>query len=163
MCFNPIIEYLETQKQQYGYDFAGQKLITTPYADDFNLITGNNRYHQKLVQEVDNFLSSMFLTVRAKKCRSLSISGGKPTVIDFSLAREQIASVQNNPIKFLGSHITFKMKTSETYDFIRHKVESTLTNIDGVNIKNEYELRIPNDYALSSMRYMTFMQLTLEN
>ena len=23
MCFNPIIEYLETQKQQYGYDFAG--------------------------------------------------------------------------------------------------------------------------------------------
>ena len=154
MCFNPIIDYLETQKQQYGYDFAGQKVITTPYADDFNLITGNKRYHQKLVQEVDKLLSSMGLSVKAKKCRSLSISGGKPTVIDFSLAREQIASVQNNPIKFLGSHITFRMKTSETYDFIRDKVDSTLTNIDSVNIKNEYKLRILNDYALSSMRYM---------
>ena len=96
----------------------------------------------------------MGLAVKAKKCRSLSISDGKPTVIDFSLAREQIASVQNNPIKFLGSHITFKMKTSKTYDFIRDKVDSTLTNIDSVNIKNEYKLKILNDYALSSMRYM---------
>ena len=42
---NPIIEYLETQKKQYGYDFAGPKVKITPYADDFNLITGNKRYH----------------------------------------------------------------------------------------------------------------------
>ena len=154
MCFNPIIEYLESIRQQYGYDFAGQRMITTPYADDFNLITGNKRQHQKIINELDGKLKTMGLMLKPRKCRSLSISSGKPTVVNFSVANEQIASVYDKPLKFLGSHITFSMKTAEVYELIREQIVTTLNSIDKVNIRNEYKMRILTLYALPSLKYM---------
>ena len=46
-CFNPLLEYLTSIKTKHGYDLNGDKVISTPYADDFNLISNNKRNHQK--------------------------------------------------------------------------------------------------------------------
>ena len=48
LCFNPIIKSLESNLR-YGYDLNSTKIITTPFADDFCLITTNKRTHQDLL------------------------------------------------------------------------------------------------------------------
>ena len=154
MCFNPVLEYLESLKTQRGYDFAGERIITTPYADDFNLITGNKRHHQKIMNELGELLGSMGLQIKSRKCRSLSILSGKPAVVDFFIGNDKIKSVHDDPVKFLGSHITFSMKTTEIYEILHGKLNTILANIDQLNIRNEYKLKILTAYGLPSMRYM---------
>ena len=52
MCFNPILEYLENIRNVHGFNLDGDKVITKPYADDFNLITSNKVQHQKIINDL---------------------------------------------------------------------------------------------------------------
>ena len=153
-CFNPILEHLDTLKQRSGYDLEGKKIITTPYADDFNLISGNKRTHQKIITQLNEYLLSMGLTLKPPKCRSLSISGGTPTDIPFFIGDTRIKSVKEDPHQFLGSHICFSGKSSDTYDFVKHELESKLKRLDEALIRPEYKVCVYVRYLLPSVRFL---------
>ena len=67
--------------------------------------------HQTLLADIEKKIKSMGLVIKPKKCRSLSIQGGKTVNIKFTLKDEvldedvTIASVIEKPLKFLGSDI----------------------------------------------------------
>ena len=46
------------------------------------------------------------------------------------------------------------MKTAEVFGMMKETLEKVLNNINEVNIRNEYKLRILTGYALPSLRYM---------
>ena len=88
-----------------------KRIITTPFADDFNLLTGHKTRHQTLEDDIQKKATSMGLTFKPKKCRTLSICGGKPSQVDFTLQeiseqnetrRVVLKSLNNDPHKFLG-------------------------------------------------------------
>ena len=95
MAFNPLIQYLANFEDQFGYEMTvkdenqqivkSQRVITRPFADDFNLLTCHKLRHQKLQDDIQSKTSSMGLTFKPVKCRSLSLCGGKPSKVDFTL------------------------------------------------------------------------------
>ena len=106
IVFNPLIEYIKTHKNTQGYKLGNTPIITTPFADDFNLISNNNVKHRKLVADIES-KATCDLSFKPNKCRSLSLVSGKPTDIVFYLSTQTpINSVITHPHKFLGSSIT---------------------------------------------------------
>ena len=67
---------------------SAKHVITTPFADDFNVISRNTKQHQSLVTDVENKLLTMGLVLKASKCRSLSIKNGTTTNIQFHLKNQ---------------------------------------------------------------------------
>ena len=69
IVFNPIIEYIKQQKASQGYELktksCAKYVNTTPFADDFNIISRNSTKHSKLVKDVENKLASMGLILKA--------------------------------------------------------------------------------------------------
>ena len=118
IVFNPLIEYLKTEIEQ-GYALSKEvKVISTPFADDFNVITGNRRTHQRILHNISNFAKSMNLILEPKKCKSISIWSGKSTEIPFNVNEMKVPSIKEDPEKFLGSHITFSGKPSEISKYV---------------------------------------------
>ena len=68
-------------------EVKSQRIITTPFADDFNLLTGHKIRHQKLQDDIQIQTNYMGLTLQPIKCRILSICAGKPSKVDFTLAK----------------------------------------------------------------------------
>ena len=111
ITFNPLIEYIKTFKERQGYKINETSVITTPFADDFNLISNNQKKHQKLITEVVEKAKTMGLNFKQSKCRSLSICGGSPTDVNFVLKSSKqpnqevhIKTVHDNPHKFFRSN-----------------------------------------------------------
>ena len=78
IIFNPLIEHIKKFKISQGYNLNGTKVITTPFADDFNIISNNVIKHQRLITDIEEKATSMGLPFKPSKCRSLSIVSGKP-------------------------------------------------------------------------------------
>ena len=58
IVFNPIIEYIKKHTETHGYEIKTTNLnalsvITTPFADGFNIITRDKALHQELVTDVE--------------------------------------------------------------------------------------------------------------
>jgi hypothetical protein len=103
MCFNPIIERLKNVEGQYGYNLNGERIITLPFADDFNLVTTDKRRHQSLMNMLDLLTKSMGLKLKPKKCMSLSVSSLKTNDIEFDLGESRLKSIVHDKYhKFLG-------------------------------------------------------------
>ena len=72
IIFNPIIEYFKTKKEKQGYQLSTKTsamfVNTTPFADDFNVISRNMKQHQTLVTDVEEKLQSMGLVIKVSKC-----------------------------------------------------------------------------------------------
>ena len=106
----------------------------------------------------------MGLKLKPVKCRSLSITSGKPTPISFTLDNSPLDTLDSSPHKFLGSNITFSGKQSETYKVIINYFHSCITNIDSLQIRNEYKLKIYKDYLLPASHFiLTVHELTQTN
>ena len=114
IVFNPIIEYIKTLREKQGYQLSTETnamfVNTTPFTDDFNVMSRNIKQHQTLVTDVEKKLQSMGLVIKAPKCRSLSIQSGKTTEIKCYLKTNTnevvpISSVIDKPKKFLGSEV----------------------------------------------------------
>ena len=160
ICFNPIIEKLK-QESKFGYDLNGTKYITTPFADDFNLITTNKRTHQRLINNINGWINSMGLKLKPPKCVSISIISGKPTPVNFEINNSPINTLQSAPHKFLGSHLTFQNKQSEILNFVSNHIRCRLDRVDELLIRNEYKIRIYRDYILPATRFhLTVHELT---
>ena len=161
--FNPLIEYLKTHKETHGYDLKlkdkpATYVVTTPFADDFNVITRDNTQHQNLVSNVEQKLKTMGLVIKPQKCRSLSIQNGKTVNIQFQIHDNvgnpvKIASVIEKPLKFLGSEVTADNTPNAMFAFICSKLKEKLKNIGNSSLRAEYKLNIFSRYTLPSMRY----------
>ena len=153
LCFNPIVQYLESELS-HGYLVQDTKIITTPFADDFSLITSNKRTHQRIITTIRSHTLSLGLKLKSSKCRSLSISRGKALNIPFKLGSDIISSVEDESHKFLGSLITFRNKEGDVFDYYLLKLISKgLTNIDSSPIRSEFKLRIFNSYFMPGIRF----------
>ena len=131
---------------------------TTPFADDFNVISNNIRQHQALVTDVENKLQSMGLVMKAPKCRSLSIQSGKMTNVQFHLQTNSeqtipIYSVLDKPMKFLGSVVQEDNSPHAMFASLNQKLKTKLENIDKSTLRGEYKSNIYVRYALPSLRY----------
>ena len=162
IVFIPILEYIKQHKETQGYELKTSKsvksVITTPFADDFNVISRNSTKHQQLVSDVERKLKSMGLVLKAPKCRSLSLTSGKATNIVFNLATATeeplpILSILEKPMKFLGSEVTEDSSPHAMFASIYLKLKTKLENINKSTLRGEYKANIYARYALPSIRY----------
>ena len=163
VTFNPIIKFIKKQEAAQGYEIkirnkSVKNVITTPFADDFNIISKNKDLHQKLVLNVERKIRSMGLILKPSKCRALSIQRGTPGVVEFNLTNEtgnkiSISSVLVKPLKFLGSTVTEDNSPSAKFVIIEQKLRTKLENIDKSSLRGERKLAIYSRYALPSMRF----------
>ena len=164
IIFNPIVEYIKKHKETHGYKLTTSttsaiNVITTPFADDFNIITHNKTMHQTLVTDVEKKLKSMGLVIKPKKCRSLSIQGGKAVNIPFRLKDKDtgedvnIASVIEKPMKFLGSEVSGTNSPNAMFASLYSKLKGKLDNIDKSTLRGEHKCNIYSRYALPSIRF----------
>ncbi len=152
--FNPILEYLKSVQNEYGYNLNGTKFISLPFADDFCLITAHKRNHQRIINQIVECTKSMSLVLKPVKCRSISICSGSSKEVDFYIGDFKVPTVKEKPEKFLGSYITYYGKTSEAFEIIKSKLCNMLDNIDSIHVRNEYKTRIYIQYGLPSLRYI---------
>ena len=152
LIFNPLLEKLKLELQ-HGYEINNIRYITTPFADDFNLLTKNKKTHQRIINNLQYWTTSMGLKLKPSKCKSLSIVGGKPQSVMFNLADDVLDTLENEPHKFLGSTLTFQNKQSDIYDIVHEHFETRLQRIDDLLIRNEFKIRIYKDYLLPSSKF----------
>ena len=172
IVFNPLIEYIKKHKETQGYMIEDQEqntededhqktsIITTPFADNFNLISRNRKQHQNLLSDVEQKAQSMGLMFKPQKCRSLSISSGKVVNVKFVLtdpsdinSKVHIETVHERPHKFLGSTITKMNYPNDFFKYFKEVIEEKVKNIDNSKIRGEHKLSIYERYTLPSMRF----------
>jgi hypothetical protein len=139
-------------------------VISTPFADDFNVISTNSRTHQRLLNNIETHAKSMNLCLEPNKCKSLSICSGSSKIIDFKLSELTVGSIANSPEKFLGSHITYLGKQSEIFDIIHSSILKVIENIDNSPIRDEFKVKIYTQYLLPAIRFkLTVHEITTTN
>lgn len=162
-AFNPILEMLKLE-QQRGYKLGKSSIISTPFADDFNLITTNKRTHQRLINDIEKWTVKMKLKLKPSKCRSLSLMAGTPSSVKFTLNQNEICTLVDDPHKFLGSQLTFSGKQSETLAHVQNHFSAKLENINSLLVRDEYKLQIFDRYMLPASRFiLTVHELSLTN
>ena len=102
LVFNPILQKLKENLHK-GYKIGEVSTVTTPYADDFCLISTHKTTHQNLINNIHSQISSMGMKLKPSKCRSFSISGGQPKAVPFHIGDNEIASIRDDPNNFLGN------------------------------------------------------------
>ena len=96
----------------------------------------------------------MNLTLKRSKCCCMSICRGCPTEIDFSINGSTIHKVKEKPEKFLGSWLTFNMKTADAFTFVKEKLNHMLSCINGSHVRDEFKIAVLTRYSLPSLRYV---------
>ena len=160
ICFNPLIEYIKNFKESQGYKVEETHVITTPFADDFNLISKNKIKHQELIENIEEKAKTMGFSFKPTKCRSLSIYAGKTTNVTFVITSSEgnnikipIETVHSRPHKFLGSQITYSNSPKDYFKHFYELLEKKLKNISQSKVRGEHKLAVFERYALPSMRY----------
>ena len=162
--FQPLISFIESKKETLGYQLGAHKVITKPFADDFETITNNKKQHQILMDRTQEKASTMGLTYKPSKCRTLSIQGGKVTTAKFFLKDKEgnvilISNLEDDPAKFLGSVLTHHNSPADHATFLRDKLEMKLSNLDKAEVKGENKVAVYSRYVLPSLRF----HLTVHN
>jgi hypothetical protein len=138
------------------------KIITTPFCDDFNLLTKNKIQHQKLQDDIQEKATAMGLVFKPSKCRVYSVCSGKPSPVNFSLldysnpktpVKTQLKTLVDNPHKFLGQIITHKNSSDDHFQFMKSILQSKLENLDKSGVRNEFKMKTYERYLISSLRY----------
>ena len=159
VIFQPLIDFIQSHRDSHGYQLGACKVLTTPFADDFDLITNNLTKHQKLQLDVQKKAESMGLTFKPSKCRSLSIKAGRVSgdCVFFLLAgngeKSYLATMEDDPHKFLGSNITHKNSPADHFIFLKGKLDEKLTNLDKTLVRGEYKVAIYTRYILPSLQF----------
>ena len=101
----------------------------------------------------------MGLILKPSKCRSLSITSGKPTNNTFTLRDPNsdnlihLKTLEDDPFKFLGSTITFRNTAAENYEILNNLLNKKLENLDQCLIRGEFKVAIYSRYLLPSLRF----------
>ena len=154
-------------EDKYGYNLTvkneenevtnAKKIITTPFADDFNILTGNKIHHQKIQDDIQDKATSMGLIFKPKKCRTYSVCSGKPASVIFTLSegprKIQLKTLIDEPHKFLGQIITHKNSSQDHFNYMKDILQTKLENLDKSCVRNEYKLATYERYLIISLRY----------
>ena len=159
VIFQPLIDFIMLHKDSYGYQLGKCKVLSTPFADDFDLVTNDVRKHQKLQLDVQRKAESMGLCFKPTKCRSLSIKRGR-------VAGEQqfylragngekafLKTMEDDPHKFLGSHISNANSPADHFNFLKEKLEEKLNNLESSLVRGEYKVAVYSRYILPSLQF----------
>ena len=111
VVFNPILLDLQNKADTVGYKIVDFSYVTLPYADDFCLITTNQRTHQNLISDIRRKITSMGMRLKPSKCTSLSIASGKSRNVPFYIGDFLISSIKDKEQKFLGKLLFFSGKS----------------------------------------------------
>ena len=171
ITFNPLLQYLKQFEAKYGYNLTvksgnettnSKPIITTPFCDDFNLLTRNKLQHQKIQNDIQEKATSMGFVFKPKKCRSYSICSGKPTPVDFFLmdfadplnpVKTKLKTLVDDPHKFLGQIITHRNSSIDHFTFMSEILRTKLENLDSCGVRNEYKIATYERYLIISLRY----------
>ena len=159
VVFQPLIDAIKSRKEDQGYNLGDKKVITKPFADDFELISNNKTKHQKLQDEVQLKATSMGLTFKPSKCRSLSLVAGKPQPVTFTLTdpntgtEVELKTLESDPHKFLGCIMTHNNTPQDHLKFLLDKLNAKLSNIDKTKVRGEFKVAVYTRYALPALRY----------
>ena len=82
------------------------------------------------------------------------MSGGKPSVVKFSVEDYNIPSISEEEQKFLGRVLFFVGKSQQTYDLLQKNIKEKLDNLEQTSIRSEYKLEIYQMYILPSIRFL---------
>ena len=122
------------------------KIITTPFADDFNILTRHKISHQKLQDDIQSIVCSKRLTLKPKKCKTLSVVSGKPTDVHFTLTdlvtntKVVLKTLVEEPHKFLGQILSFKNSSKDHFEFLQSILKTKLENLDSSVVRSEYKV-----------------------
>ena len=148
--FNPLLEYLLSERKHVYHLNKNTPIISTPFANDFNVITTNSRTHQRILKNVKKYAKTMNLNLEPAKCKSLPISSGSSKIVKIKLSDLNIDSIINSPEKFLGTQITFTGKQNDIFTYIKDAITS-MDNIDKSLIRGEYKLKVYSNYLLPAL------------
>ena len=152
--FQPLIDYIKNKKADVGYNLGGRRVVTKPFADDIGILTSNKKIHQNLQNEVQLKATSMGLTFKPSKCRSLSICSGTPKSVQFFLtdpetgAKVGMKTLEDDPHKFLGTTVSFHNNPKDHLIVLREKLSSKLNNLDKTLVRPEYKLAEKYKYTI---------------
>ena len=115
--------------------------ITKPFADDFEILSNNKGFHQKLQDMVQINASTMGLTFKPSKCRSLSLLSGRPKSVEFFLTdpnsgqRVTLKTLETDSHKFLGAVVTHHNTAQDRLKFLVDKLDKKLSNLDKSSVR----------------------------
>ena len=128
--------------------------MSLPYADDFCLISTNLLTHQKLIDKIHSQVTSMGMKLKPSKCRSFSLTAGKPSAVPFHIGDSDVPSIRDEEQKFLGKLLFFHGKPEETFNLVKDIFVEGIANIDKAMVRDEYKLWIYSKYFLPSKRFL---------
>ena len=140
LVFQPLIDFIKLEKDKQGYALGNSRVITKPFADDFEIISNNTKRHQELQDKVQLNATTMGLTFKPKKCHTLSMVRGKPALVSFSLTdpisgqKVELKTLESDPHKFLGCVMTLKNSPEDHLKFLKEKLTTKLENIDKTKV-----------------------------
>ena len=70
--------------------------------------------------------------------------------IFFKLGDNNGNSIENDPHKFLGSHLSFSGKQGDIFDYMKDHLCTHLERIDKLLVRGEYKVKIYKNYLLPS-------------
>jgi hypothetical protein len=95
----------------------------------------------------------MWLVLKPRKCKSLSIKVGCSPVVEFSHGDYAMASIKDDPyLRFFGGFITYNGKGVP--NLMYKKMKRELENIKGCFMRDEHKVRKYKDYFLPANRFI---------
>ena len=99
-------------------------------------------------------INSMGMKIKASKCRSFSLTSGKPSKTKFDFEGSEIPSISDEEQKFLGRVLFYQGKSEDCYNLLKEIIQTKLENLNKTSIRNEYKLEIYQMYILPSLRFL---------
>ena len=118
------------------------------------MITTDLRTHQRIINKIDEHIKSMGMQLKPTKCRSFSLSSGKPTIKHFLIGDRVVPSIAEEEQKFLGRVLFFDGKSEQCHDLLKNKIKEKMDNIDKTAVRSEFKMEIYKIYILPSIRFL---------
>ena len=61
LVFQPLVDFIKLEKDKQGYALGNSRVITKPFADDFEIISNNTKRHQELQDKIQLNATTMGL------------------------------------------------------------------------------------------------------
>ena len=84
----------------------------------------------------------MGMKLKPSKCRSFSLSAGKPSTVPFHIGDSDVPSIRDEEQKFLGKLLFFHGKPEETFNLVKETFVEGIANIDKAMVRDKYKLWI---------------------
>ena len=160
IVFNILLELLAVLCSQVGYEpsFSDSKTSKKAFADDLTLLTKSEKEMKKMLNVVEEFLDWLKkMKAKPSKCLSMSMkcTGGKYNTYDaeFVLSNQQVPSIIQAPMKFLGMYMYVDLEVKEIRVMIKKKLEDLLETTSKDEITGPMKAWIYNHLIISKMSW----------